>query len=146
MHWLLQALKPPSKLKRKAVYFAKLAKAAVTAESLASLVRPAFLQMHTKTVTLLQLLPERPAQQRTQVAFGELGEAPLEALCTLSGAVALPLLCSPAMQAGRPELVARDVSDSLRKLADTGAPLAATLAGSTHRSRPYALPGPRCRS
>ena len=70
-----------------------------------------------------------------QVAFGELGEAPLEALATLSGAVALPLLCSPAMQAGRPELVARDVADSLRKLADTGAPPAATPAGFMNEAR-----------
>lgn len=41
VHLLPQALKPPSKLKRKAVYFAKLAKAAVTAESVASSVCPA---------------------------------------------------------------------------------------------------------
>ena len=39
------------------------------------------------------------------------------------------------MQAGRPELVARDVADSLRKLADTGAPLAATPVGLLSRER-----------
>ena len=40
-HSLPQALKPPSEVKRKAVYFAKLAKTALTAESVATSVRPA---------------------------------------------------------------------------------------------------------
>ena len=57
---------------------------------------------------------------RTQVAWGELGEAPLEALCSLSGAVVLPLLSSPAAQAGWSEAVAFEVADTLRKLSDNG--------------------------
>ena len=37
-HLLRQAIKPPSKLKKKAVYFAKLAKAALTAATIDTLV------------------------------------------------------------------------------------------------------------
>jgi len=61
------------------------------------------------------------------VAWGDLGEAPLEALCSLSGAVALPLLSGAAMQAGWPQAVATQVTGSLRALADTGAPAAPRL-------------------
>lgn len=58
--------------------------------------------------------------RRSQVAWGELGEAPLEALCSLSGAVVLPLLSSPTAQAGWSEAVAFEVADVLRKLSDSG--------------------------
>jgi dynein heavy chain, axonemal len=73
------------------VFFLKLAKVALTAENI------------TDSVT-----------------HGEVGEAPLETLSAMSQEVLLPLLANPANQAGWPDVVAKDVTDTLHKFISEG--------------------------
>eukprot|EP00884_Botryococcus_braunii_P022565 jgi/Botrbrau1/8993/Bobra.0148s0096.1 len=80
------ATKPPQKYKKKAVFFLKQSRVALTAENLNSI-----------------------------VTHGDLGEAPLETLSLLSQEVLLPVLSNPANQAGWPEVIAKDVTDTLHK-------------------------------
>lgn len=56
----------------------------------------------------------------SQVAHGELTEAPLETLSALAQSVFLPLLTARINQEGWPDVVAQEVSDSMHKLVATG--------------------------
>ncbi|KAK9843805.1 hypothetical protein WJX81_007069 [Elliptochloris bilobata] len=93
---LVAAIKPPSKLKKKAVYFAKLAKAAVTAESVAAM-----------------------------VAWGELSEAPLEALLVGEVTAARAEAADNAryLRPLRPMLERLATGDDFAALADLARPL-----------------------
>ena len=69
---LVASKAPPSKLRKKSVYFLKVGGAPLTAENLGQ-----------------------------QVCMGELGEAPLEQLSQTAQEVLLPLLCNPRNQVRR---------------------------------------------
>jgi hypothetical protein len=56
----------------------------------------------------------------SQVAHGELTEAPLETLSALAQSVFLPLLTARINQEGWPDVVAQEVSDSMHRLVATG--------------------------
>ncbi|KAF6251999.1 flagellar outer dynein arm heavy chain beta [Scenedesmus sp. NREL 46B-D3] len=80
------AIKPPSKFKRKTVYFVKTAPARLDNDSI-----------------------------RKLVAHGELTEAPLETLSAVAQHVFLPLLTTSSNQEGWPDVVAKEVSDNLHR-------------------------------
>jgi hypothetical protein len=56
----------------------------------------------------------------TQVLHGELTEAPLETLSAVAQSVFLPLLSSANNQDGWPDVVAREVTESLHKFVANG--------------------------
>jgi hypothetical protein len=60
------------------------------------------------------------APSNSQVAHGELTEAPLETLSALAQSVFLPLLTARINQEGWPDVVAQEVSDSMHRLVATG--------------------------
>lgn len=87
----MQAIKPPRKYKRKAAFFLKHVRAPLTADKMNSV-----------------------------VTHGDLGESPLETLSLLSQEVLLPVLANPANQAGWPDVIAKDVTDTLHKFISEG--------------------------
>ncbi|GBG89558.1 hypothetical protein CBR_g49347 [Chara braunii] len=77
---------PPSKIKKKVVYFVKLSSVVITKDNIAQ-----------------------------ELTYGEISENPLEQLSTLSQEVFLPLLCSSKNQVGWPEVIVKDVMDTMHK-------------------------------
>ena len=82
----IASVQPPSKYKKKAMYFVKTDPVAVTPENI-----------------------------NDKVTYGDAGEAPLETLSSVASNVFLPLLTSPGNQVGWPEVLSKEVSDSLHK-------------------------------
>ncbi|KAK9808985.1 hypothetical protein WJX72_007373 [[Myrmecia] bisecta] len=83
---LSATIKPPSKFKKKTVYFVKVHKTPLTNDNI-----------------------------NTVVTYGDFGESPLEQLSVVSQEVILPLLSNHANQTGWPEVVAKEVTDNLHK-------------------------------
>ena len=77
---------PPGKYKKKAMFFVKTEPCVLTPENIAE-----------------------------KLTFGDVGEAPLETLSTIAENVYLPLLTSPNNQVGWPDVLSKEVSDSLHK-------------------------------
>lgn len=77
---------PPTKYKKKAVFFVKTQSVALTPENIGE-----------------------------KVTYGDTGDAPLETLSSVAKNVFLPLLTSPSNQAGWPDVLSKEVSDSLHK-------------------------------
>lgn len=80
------SIQPPAKYKKKAMFFVK-----------------------TDSCTLT------PDNMGDKVAYGDTGEAPLETLSSVAMHVFLPLLTSPNNQVGWPDVLSKEVSDSLHK-------------------------------
>eukprot|EP00201_Polytomella_parva_P017476 CAMPEP_0175071536 /NCGR_PEP_ID=MMETSP0052_2-20121109/19298_1 /TAXON_ID=51329 ORGANISM="Polytomella parva, Strain SAG 63-3" /NCGR_SAMPLE_ID=MMETSP0052_2 /ASSEMBLY_ACC=CAM_ASM_000194 /LENGTH=4543 /DNA_ID=CAMNT_0016338719 /DNA_START=12 /DNA_END=13643 /DNA_ORIENTATION=- len=81
---LVAAVKPPSKLRKKTVYFLKLQEVKLTNENI-----------------------------KSAVIIGEIGENPLESLAAISQEVFVPLLTSPSGQQGWPDVIAKEVTENL---------------------------------
>jgi hypothetical protein len=84
------SVQPPLKFKKKAVFFVKTHPAVLTAENIGEI-----------------------------LSFGETGDAPLETLSALTSNVFLPLLTSNSNQTGWPDVLKRDVTDSIHKFAQS---------------------------
>jgi dynein heavy chain, axonemal len=82
----LASVHPPSKYKKKAVYFLKREPCALTAENIAD-----------------------------AILHGDVSDAPLESLSQVTKQVFLPLLTSPHNQVGWPEFLSKEVSEALHK-------------------------------
>jgi hypothetical protein len=80
------SLQPPGKYKKKAMFFVKMESCTLTPENIAE-----------------------------KVTYGDTGDAPLETLSAVAQNVFLPLLTSPNNQVGWPEVLSKEVSDSLHK-------------------------------
>jgi dynein heavy chain len=80
------SLQPPGKYKKKAMFFVKMEPCALTPENIAE-----------------------------KVTYGDTGDAPLETLSAVAQNVFLPLLTSPNNQVGWPDVLSKEVSDSLHK-------------------------------
>ena len=77
---------PPAKFKKKAMFFVKTDPCALTPENIMD-----------------------------KVSYGDTSEAPLETLSQVASNVFLPLLTSPANQVGWPDVLSKEVSDSLHR-------------------------------
>ena len=97
-----QSSQPPGKLKRKTVYFLKVAPGP---------------------------LPKEDFDKR--IVHGDLSEAALEQLSLLAQEVFLPLLCNPSNQAGWPEMVTREVMDNVYKFSASAAVTVGLTKGQT---------------
>lgn len=82
----MASVQPPTKYKKKAMFFVKTDSCTLTPENISE-----------------------------KVTYGDTSEAPLETLSSVTKNVFLPLLTSPSNQVGWPDVLSKEVSDSLHK-------------------------------
>ena len=139
-HCPTQSNKPLQKFKRKAVYFVKSEAARLENDNIGKTVRilgcchsarapwreTLPLLAVLRWLTLPSTLPHGatihplPHSGPYQLLHGELTEAPLETLSAVASSVFLPLLSSAHNREGWPDVVAREVTESLHKFVGNG--------------------------